>query len=67
MFGRHHRNYWRVMGLMLSLFIAGIPIAAISQDHPAFNIEEASIADIQHAVDIGELTYQQLIKMYLAR
>ena len=55
------------MGLMLSLFIAGIPIAAISQDHPAFNIEEASIADIQHAVDIGELTYQQLIKMYLAR
>ena len=64
---RHYQKYCRPIGLTLSLIILAIPLTAFSKQRQVFKLEEASIADIQHAVDIGELTYQQLVKMYLAR
>lgn len=49
-----------VLGLCMSLTAAG-------KEPAKFKLEEASIADIQHAVDSGALTYRKLTQMYLAR
>lgn len=49
-----------------TLFFISTPLH--TQENPVtFSVEEASIADIQAAVDGGTLTYEALVKMYLAR
>lgn len=49
------------MTLATTLSMANIGTAA------TFNLETAGIQEIQAAVDAGALTYEQLVKMYLAR
>ena len=53
-------------------FVAGallfVSTPLLAQENPqTFGVEEASIADIQKAVDEGTLTYEALVRMYLAR
>ncbi|MES2825198.1 MAG: amidase family protein [Pseudomonadota bacterium] len=63
------------MSLLLRSFIgfaAGISLVVSNllvaeEKLPSFVVEEASIADIQKAVDDGVLTYEALVRMYLAR
>ena len=57
----------RLITVMVSLLCVSVPLAARATEHAKFKLEEASIADIQSAVDKNELTYQQLVQMYLAR
>lgn len=49
-----------------TLFFISAPLH--TKENPVtFSLEEASIADIQAAVDSGILTYEALVRMYLAR
>lgn len=51
-------------------FVAGTLLfvsTSLLAEEKTFVIEEASIADIQKAVDEGTLTYEGLVRMYLAR
>ena len=49
------------MALATSMTMTNISTAA------TFNLETAGIQEIQAAVDAGALTYEQLVKMYIAR
>ena len=55
-----------VAGLSAGAVIFGY-LPAMAAGKETFKLEEASIADIQQAVDSGALTYKQLVQMYLAR
>lgn len=49
-----------------TLFFISTPLR--TEENPVtFSVEEATIADIQVAVDSGILTYEALVRMYLAR
>jgi amidase len=66
---RHHlcaKTFICAKAFSLSLCFTGVQALA-ADAVPTFAIEEASIADIQAAVDRGELTYEQLVRLYLAR
>lgn len=52
--------------VVISLLSVSNPLHA-NESAKLFNIEEATIADIQKAVDEGTLTYEALVRMYLAR
>ncbi|RYY75403.1 MAG: amidase [Gammaproteobacteria bacterium] len=53
------------LAAVISLVVSNPSIA--QEKLSAFVVEEASIADIQRAVDDGALTYEALVRMYLAR
>lgn len=55
------------IALALTLAISNAAQAANTKSAPAFQLEEATIADIRKAFDSGALTSQQLVEMYLAR
>lgn len=62
----------RKLPLLLNCAAIAITIATLLAGAPdlyaaPFAVEEATIADIQAAVDKGELTYEALTKAYLAR
>lgn len=51
-----------VLGLVAASTVRPAPAAA-----PPFVLQEATIDDIQKAVDAGTLTYRRLVELYLAR
>lgn len=51
----------RATALAASIFLANVSTAA------TFNLETAGIQEIHAAVDAGALSYEQLVKMYMAR
>ncbi len=56
-----------VAGLSAGTLVAvAMPAFSADKKH-AFKLEEATIADIQRAVDAGALTYKKLTQLYLAR
>ncbi len=56
-----------VAGLSAGPLVAvAMPAFSADKKH-AFKLEEATIADIQRAVDAGALTYKKLTQLYLAR
>jgi amidase len=53
--------------LAASVSAATLLAAVPARSAPAFQLEEATIASIQQAVDAGTLTYEKLVQMYLDR
>ncbi len=44
-----------------------LPVASLTAQQRTFDLRTASIADIQHAVAAGALTYERLVQLYLNR
>lgn len=60
----------RVVFPLIALVLGSLCLLSpltVAKEHEKFKLEEASIADIQHAIDNGSLTYKQLTEMYLER
>jgi len=54
--------------LFLRALVLPVALGLFSLAHAAkFTLETAGIQDIQAAVDAGALTYEKLVKLYLAR
>jgi len=66
---KNARRRWPILAsasaLALGLLTPATP--AVAADPSTFHVEEATIADIQHAILAKELTSTQLVKMYLTR
>jgi amidase len=56
----------RPVKLLLALCYVSLSFAPLTRA-ATFNLETASVADIQAAVDAGALTYEKLVSLYLAR
>jgi amidase len=56
-----------VTTLGVGLALAQPAVAQASRAHPAIDVYEASIADLQHAMEAGKATAVQLVDAYLAR
>lgn len=55
----------KALVLAVSLFAGGL--SASSALAATFDLQTASVADIQAAIDAGALTYEKLVSLYLAR
>ena len=53
--------------LVTGLLAALSPVAAFAATEPSFQVEEASIADVEHAIQTKRLTASQLVGTYLKR
>ena len=60
-------NRTRVFGFAMLMVLSVSASSFAKESSAAFVLEEATIADIQKAVDEGALTYEALVRMYLAR
>jgi amidase len=58
---------FKLRTLVLATAMAAVMGTAKLADAATFDLETAGIQEIQAAVDAGALTYEQLVKMYLAR
>src|SRR4051812_2568114 len=58
---------FKLRSLVLSSALVAAMAAAPFTQAATFNLETASVQDIQAAVDAGALTYEKLVTLYLAR
>ena len=58
---------FKLRSLVLSSALVAAMVAAPFTQAATFNLETASVQDIQAAVDAGALTYEKLVTLYLAR
>jgi amidase len=58
---------FKLRNIMFSSALIAAMAAAPYTHAATFNLETASVQDIQAAVDAGALTYEKLVKLYLAR
>jgi amidase len=61
-----NRRYLLV-SVLFALAALALPATADDDDHGQFKVVEATIADIQDAFRSGDLTPEELVKLYLAR
>ena len=63
---RYAKSFLRT-SIFLAIAAFVLPTAAQAQDNDDFDVVEATIADIQHAFRSGDLTPEDLVRIYLAR
>jgi Asp-tRNA(Asn)/Glu-tRNA(Gln) amidotransferase A subunit family amidase len=61
--GRHHAVTVRLVAVL----VLGLPAASLAQTPPAFDVPEATIAQIHAAMKAGHLTCRGLVQQYLRR
>src|SRR5436305_902162 len=54
-------------GRLLALALLMLPAAPAAARAPAFSLEEATVAELQEAMQAGRLTARRLVELYLAR
>jgi amidase len=63
---RMRREYTRVLGILVTVLIAGAN-SLEAQGRPSFDVHEASIADIQRALQSKRITTVGVVEQYLRR
>src|SRR4051794_16533275 len=65
--GRRIRTVWRGLGRVVAVLLGLSPLAAGGAEKKAFQVEEATIADVHRAILARQLTATQLVNEYLKR
>ncbi|PTY07881.1 glutamyl-tRNA amidotransferase [Opitutaceae bacterium EW11] len=66
-YSRFHHTQHTVRPKTIALLLAAALLGSRPLPAKTFELETASIGDIQEAVDAGALTYEKLVSLYLAR